>query len=92
MHIQTIEKAGEKIFSIVKKLVFIELKSLENYAEFLSQNAEDSKFLNTLKNAKLKDEVLNESELEGIKISDRDIKKEKIRHLKNYIKERGLSA
>ncbi len=89
MHTQTIDKTKKRIFSIVKNLEPVELKSLENYAEFLAQRNNEAKFVDILINAKPEDEALSKSELEGIKQANKEIKRGKIRELKDYAKKRG---
>ena len=96
MHTQTIsqkdrEKTRKKIISIVKNLEPIELKSLENYAEFLAQRNNEARFVDILRNAKPEDEILSQSEIEGIRKADNDIKQGKVRELKDYAKNRGLT-
>lgn len=90
MHTQVIEETRKKIFSIVKNLEPVELKSLENYAEFLAQRNNEAKFVDILRTTELEDETLSQSEIEGIKEADKDIKQGRIRELKDYAKERGL--
>lgn len=90
MQTQSIEETRKKIFSIIKNLEPIELKSLENYVEFLAQRNNEVKFVDILRNAKPEDETLSQSELEGIKEADKDIKQGMIRELKDYAKKRGL--
>lgn len=90
MQTQTKEKTKKKIFSIVEKLEPLELNSLEHYAEYLAQRNNEAKFLELLRNAKLEDEELHESEIEGLRISKDELKKGKFRELKNYMKERNL--
>jgi hypothetical protein len=90
MQAQAIEKSRKKILSIVKKLGPIELKSLENYAEFLSQKNSDLKLLEVLRNAKPEDEELDPSEMKGVEISKEEIKKGQFREFKDYMKERCL--
>jgi hypothetical protein len=89
MQTQTIDETKKRIFSIVKNLEPVELKSLENYAEFLAQRNNEKKFVDILINAKSEDETLSKSELEGIKQANKDIKRGKIRELKDYAKKRG---
>ncbi|MGD1008272.1 MAG: hypothetical protein ABR980_13700 [Ignavibacteriaceae bacterium] len=90
MQTQSIEETRKKIFSIIKSLEPIELKSLENYVEFLAHRNNESKFVDILRNAKPEDETLSQSEIEGIKESDKNIEKGRIRELKDYAIERGL--
>jgi len=90
MHIQTIEKTRKKIFSIIKSLEPVELKSLEDYAEFLAQRNNEAKFADILRTAEPENEALSQGETDGIKEADKDIKEGKIRELKDYVKERGL--
>jgi hypothetical protein len=83
------DKAKKRIFSIIKNLEPIELKSLENYAEFLAKKNNEAKLIDVLRNAKSENETLSESESEGTKQSNKEIKKGKIRELKDYAKKRG---
>ncbi len=84
------EESRKKIFSIIKNLEPIELKSLETYVEYLAQRNNEARFVDILRNALPEDEALTKSELEGIKEADKDIKQGNIRELKNYAKERRL--
>ena len=90
MQTQTVEKTKKKIFSIVEKLEPLELNSLEHYAEYLAQRNYEAKFLEILRNAKQEDEELDESEIESVKISKRQIKHGEFRDFEEYAKERGL--
>lgn len=84
------EKTKKKIFSIVQKLEPLELNSLEHYAEYLAQRNNEAKFLELLRNARREDEELDESEIEGLRISKDELKKGKFRELKDYMKGRNL--
>lgn len=90
MDTQTIEETRKKIFSIVKDLEPVELKSLENYAEFLAQRNNEAKFIDILRTAEPEDEELDKSEIEGIKRAKEEFKKGQFRELKDYLKDRGL--
>lgn len=90
MNTQTIEETKKEIFLIVEKLEPIELSSLKHFAEYLAQRKNEMRILELLRNAKIEDEELSQSEIDALKISKEQIKRGEFRDLDKYAKELGL--
>lgn len=90
MNTQTIEETRKKIFSIVEKLEPLELSSLKHFAEYLAQQRNDLRVLELLRNAKIEDEELSQSEIDALKLSKEQIKRGEFRDFNEYKEELGL--
>jgi len=87
MNTQQINIAKEKIRLLIEKMEPLELKSLEHYAEFLLSKSNELRFLELLKDAKVSDEELTESEKAELKKSRAEIERGEFTELEDLAKE-----
>lgn len=87
MNTQQINIAKEKIRLLIEKMEPLEIKSLEHYAEFLLSKSNELRFLELLKDAKVSDEELTESEKAALKISRAEVERGEFTELEDFAKE-----